>query len=281
MTTQVVSSIEEIRAAVGLARSGGLSVGLVPTMGALHEGHLALIRRSVAENGRSVVTLFVNPTQFNDKSDLAKYPRDFDADLDACSRAGVDWLFAPSLETMYPQEPLTTVDVPALTQNLCGPYRPGHFRGVATVCAKLFAIAPADRAYFGEKDYQQLAVVRRMVRDLDISIEIVGVSTVREPDGLALSSRNVRLSAAERAAAPVLYRALCAARDSNERDSAKLVELARGVIAAEPLARIEYLEIVDPETIAPAASVDVERRMAIAAWFGGVRLIDNIALPPR
>jgi pantoate--beta-alanine ligase len=208
MTTQVVSSIEEMRTHVRLARHGGESVGLVPTMGALHAGHLELIRRSKADCARTVVTLFVNPTQFNQQSDLAAYPRTFDADLDACSTAGVDWLFAPSAEEMYPEKPLTFIEVEGLSEGLCGEFRPGHFRAVATVCAKLFAAAPADRAYFGEKDYQQVAVVRRMVRDLNFPLEIIGVPTVREPDGLAMSSRNVRLSPEERQAATVLNRAL-------------------------------------------------------------------------
>jgi pantoate--beta-alanine ligase len=281
MTTQVVSSIEEMRTHVRLARHGGESVGLVPTMGALHAGHLELIRRSKADCARTVVTLFVNPTQFNQQSDLAAYPRTFDADLDACSTAGVDWLFAPSAEEMYPEKPLTFIEVEGLSEGLCGEFRPGHFRAVATVCAKLFAAAPADRAYFGEKDYQQVAVVRRMVRDLNFPLEIIGVPTVREPDGLALSSRNVRLSPKERQAAPVLYRALQAAQASDQTASRVLVDIARRLIAAEPLARIEYIEIVDRDTLLPVATVDRECRLALAVWFGDVRLIDNIAVGPR
>lgn len=279
--TRVVPSIEEMRSHVLLARRGAESVGLVPTMGALHEGHLELIRRSKADCARTVVTLFVNPTQFNQASDLAAYPRTFDADLDACSAAGVDWLFAPSTEEMYPDRQLTFITVEELSEGLCGPYRPGHFRGVATVCAKLFAAAPADRAYFGEKDYQQLAVIRRMVRDLNFPLEIVGVPTVREPDGLAMSSRNVRLSPEDRQAAPVLYRALRAARGSGHTTSRVLVDIARRMIIAEPRARIEYIEIVDSETLLPAAAVDRECRLALAVWFGSVRLIDNIAVDPR
>jgi pantoate--beta-alanine ligase len=281
MTTQVVSSIEEMRTHVRLARHGGESVGLVPTMGALHAGHLELIRRSKADCARTVVTLFVNPTQFNQQSDLAAYPRTFDADLDACSTAGVDWLFAPSAEEMYPEKPLTFIEVEGLSEGLCGEFRPGHFRAVATVCAKLFAAAPADRAYFGEKDYQQVAVVRRMVRDLNFPLEIIGVPTVREPDGLAMSSRNVRLSPEERQAATVLNRALQAAQASDQTASRVLVDIARRLIASEPLARIEYIEIVDRDTLLPVATVDRECRLALAVWFGDVRLIDNIAVGPR
>lgn len=281
MTTQVVSSIEEMRAHVLLARRGGESVGLVPTMGALHAGHIELIRRSKADCARTVVTLFVNPTQFNQASDLANYPRTFDADLEACREAGVDWLFAPSAEEMYPEKPRTFIEVEGLSEGLCGDFRPGHFRAVATVCAKLFGAAPADRAYFGEKDYQQLAVIRRMVRDLNFPLEIIGVPTVREPDGLAMSSRNVRLSLEERQAAPILYRALQAAQASNQTASRVLVDMARRMIAAEPLARIEYIEIVDRDTLLPVAGIDRESRMALAVWFGQTRLIDNIAVGPR
>ena len=281
MTSQVVSSIEEMRTHVRLARRGGESVGLVPTMGALHDGHLELVRRSKAECARTVVTLFVNPTQFNQTSDLDAYPRTFDADLDACSSAGVDWLFAPSAEEMYPEKPRAFIEVEELSEGLCGDHRPGHFRGVATVCAKLFNAAPADRAYFGEKDYQQLAIIRRMVRDLNFPLEIIGVPTVREPDGLAMSSRNVRLSPAERQAAAVLYRALEAAQSSDQTAARVRVDIARRIIAAEPLARIEYIEIVDSDTLAPVATVDRECRMALAAWFGQTRLIDNIAVSPR
>ena len=281
MTSQVVSSIEEMRTHVRLARRGGESVGLVPTMGALHDGHLELVRRSKAECARTVLTLFVNPTQFNQTSDLDAYPRTFDADLDACSSAGVDWLFAPSAEEMYPEKPRAFIEVEELSEGLCGDHRPGHFRGVATVCAKLFNAAPADRAYFGEKDYQQLAIIRRMVRDLNFPLEIIGVPTVREPDGLAMSSRNVRLSPAERQAAAVLYRALEAAQSSDQTAARVRVDIARRIIAAEPLARIEYIEIVDSDTLAPVATVDRECRMALAAWFGQTRLIDNIAISPR
>jgi pantoate--beta-alanine ligase len=250
-------------------------------MGALHAGHLALAARARAECGRVAVSLFVNPTQFNQAADLERYPRSFEADLAACRDAGVDWLFAPSLDEMYPGPAVTSVQVDRLTDGLCGPFRPGHFRGVTTVVAKLLHIVEPDRAYFGEKDYQQLAVIRRMVRDLDFGVGIVGVETVREPDGLALSSRNARLSPEERQAAVVLSRALRqarTARQAGERAAAELRSQARAVIEAELLARLEYLEIVDAETLEPLDRVEKDARMAMAVWIGEVRLIDNAAL---
>lgn len=284
MTTRLVSSIEEIRNEIRSAQQSGQTVGLVPTMGALHAGHLELIRQSTANNDRTVVTLFVNPTQFNDASDLDKYPRDLDADLAACQSANVDWLFAPSVDEMNPEEPLTTVNVAGVSEGLCGDYRPGHFTAVATVCAKLFSIAPADRAYFGQKDYQQLAVIRRLVQDLNLPIEIIGVPTVREADGLAMSSRNVRLTPNQRLAARVLYTALQGAQAAAAHgiiDAARLIEIAHSVLAEEPQARVEYVALVDRETMAPVTTVDRECRMAMAVWVGDVRLIDNIAIIPR
>ena len=284
MTTRLISSIEEIRHEIRSAQRSGETVGLVPTMGAFHEGHLSLIRQSTDNCDRTVVTLFVNPTQFDVVSDLDNYPRDLDADFAACETLGVDWLFAPSVDEMFPEKPLTFVNVEGVSEGLCGDRRPGHFRGVATVCAKFLSIAPADRAYFGQKDYQQLAVIRRLVQDLNLPIEIIGVPTVREDDGLALSSRNRRLSPDERRAAPVIYRALRAVQAAaleGEQDAAKLIELARAEISAEPLARVEYIEIVDRDTIAPVTTVDTERRMAVSIWFGDTRVIDNIALAPK
>ena len=284
MTTRLISSIEEIRHEIRSAQRSGETVGLVPTMGAFHEGHLSLIRQSTDNCDRTVVTLFVNPTQFDVASDLDNYPRSLDADFAACQAANVDWLFAPSVDEMFPEEPLTFVNVFGVSEGLCGDRRPGHFRGVATVCAKFLSIAPADRAYFGQKDYQQLAVIRRLVQDQNFPIEIIGVPTVRDEDGLALSSRNRRLSPDERRAAPVIYRALRAVQAAaleGEQDAAKLIELARAEISAEPLARVEYIEIVDRDTIAPVTTVDTERRMAVSTWFGDISLIDNIAVSPR
>ncbi|MCB1021360.1 MAG: pantoate--beta-alanine ligase [Bryobacterales bacterium] len=265
------------------ARRKGENVGLVPTLGALHAGHRTLIDRAREECDFSAVTLFVNPTQFNQAADLAQYPRTFEQDLAMCEEAGVDCLFAPSAEEMYPQPGLAHVEVAELTGGLCGKFRPGHFRGVTTVVAKLFHIAEPDRAYFGEKDFQQLAVIRRMVRDLDFAVEIVGVPTVREFDGLALSSRNARLSGAEREAATVLSRALRLAADAvrnGEQDVESIRELTLEAIADEPLARPEYVEIVDPETLAPVARVEREARLVLAVWVGEVRLIDNASLRP-
>jgi len=264
-------------------RRRGDVVGLVPTMGALHAGHRALIDRAQAECAFTAVTLFVNPTQFNQAEDLAKYPRTFEQDLAMCEEAGVDCLFAPAPEEMYPQPGVTHVEVAELTDGLCGKFRPGHFRGVTTVVAKLFHIAEPDRAYFGEKDFQQLAVIRRMVRDLDFAIEIVGVPIVREFDGLALSSRNARLSGAQREAATVLNRALRYAAEAvanGEQDAESIRELTLEAIADEPLARPEYVEIVDPETLKPVARVEREARLVLAVWVGEVRLIDNASLRP-
>ena len=281
--TVVVETIAEMRRLAREGRQRGESVGLVPTMGALHAGHTALMARARAECGCVAVSLFVNPTQFNVAEDLAKYPRTFEADLEACREADVDWLFAPPIEEMYPGKALTTVHVDELTNGLCGAFRPGHFDAVATVVTKLLHIVEPDRAYFGEKDYQQLAVVRRMVRDLDLPVEIVGVETVREPDGLAMSSRNVRLSPEERRAAVALSRAWRAAQQAaaaGERDAEALRAEALAVLASEPLARVEYLEVMDPETLQPLARVERLARIAMAVWVGDVRLIDNAPLIP-
>jgi pantoate--beta-alanine ligase len=281
--TLVAETIAEMRLRSREWRRRGESVGLVPTMGALHAGHLALMERARTECDRVVVSLFVNPTQFNQAADLEKYPRTFEADLDACRDAGVDWLFAPTTQEMYPAKGVTHVEVEDLTEGLCGPFRPGHFRGVATVVAKLLHIVEPDRAYFGEKDFQQLAVIRRMVRDLDFAVKIVPVETVREPDGLAMSSRNARLSVEEREAAGALSRALRAAQQAaagGERDAEALRGIARAELAAEPLARVEYLEIVDPETLEPLPRVESAARMAMAVWIANVRLIDNAPLVP-
>jgi pantoate--beta-alanine ligase len=271
-----------MRRALEPARRAGESVGLVPTMGALHAGHRALIARARDECDRVVVTLFINPTQFNDSEDFSGYPRTFDRDLEICNQAGVDWLFAPPRLEMYPDELLTHVQVERLSEGLCGARRPGHFRGVATVVAKLFNIVAAERAYFGEKDYQQLATIRRMARDLNFAHEVVGVETVREPDGLALSSRNQHLRADERRAAAVLQRALQAAkaaRDAGEAKAQALIRAAARVLDGEPLARVEYLELVDAETLEPVENeLRAAARLAVAVWFGKTRLIDNIAL---
>jgi pantoate--beta-alanine ligase len=280
-TTRVVETIAEMRRLSRERRRTGESIGLVPTMGALHGGHVALIERARAECDRVAVSLFVNPTQFNQAADLENYPRTFDADLEICRQYGVDWLFAPAATEMYPDKTFAYVEVDALTEGLCGPFRPGHFRGVVTVVAKLFHIVEPDRAYFGEKDFQQLAVIRRMARDLDFPVDIVGVETVRETDGLALSSRNKRLNPEQRLAAGVLNRALrqaAAAARGGERRGDVIRGQALAALATEPLARVEYVEIVDPETLQPLTRVETTARMALAVWIGDVRLIDNAPL---
>lgn len=282
MSTVVVETISGIREKVAGARREGRTIGVVPTMGALHAGHVRLIERARAECGCVVVTLFVNPTQFNRAEDFANYPRTVEDDLAVCNEQEVDYLFMPSAEEMYPGPQRSFVEVGEVSEHLCGKFRPGHFRGVATVVLKLFNIVQPDRAYFGEKDAQQLAVIRRMVRDLDVPVEIVGVETVRESDGLALSSRNQLLSASERQAAPVLCRALNAARDSirrGETDSQAIRERAIREFDNEPLVRLEYFEIVDPGEMQPVTTVNGPVRLATAAWVGKARLIDNLEAP--
>ncbi len=277
-----VDTIPEIRRRIAGARASGQTIGFVPTMGALHAGHGALIERARRETGCVVVSIFVNPIQFDRKEDFEAYCIDPGADLDYCSARGADLVFAPSAGEMYPAPPSVFVDVAGLAGHLCGRFRPGHFRGVATVVAKLFHIVGPDRAYFGEKDAQQLAIIRRMVADLDMPLEIVPVPTVREPDGLALSSRNRRLSAAERSAAPLLYRALQAACDRIARGCATAAEArAAGLelLEASPSFRVEYFEVVDPATMAPMEKIAGPAIIAAAAWLGGTRLIDNVSCP--
>ena len=279
--TRLIRKIANIRARVEDVRRRGGTVGLVPTMGALHAGHLALIDRARAECQRVAVSLFVNPKQFNTKADLQSYPRTLDSDLEACLEHRVDWLFAPSAREMYPTTGLTQVDVGALTEGLCGAERPGHFQGVTTVVAKLFHVIPANRAYFGEKDFQQLATIRRMVEDLNFAIEIVPVPTVREEDGLALSSRNQLLSEASRSAAGVVPRALAAAVElfeEGETDVGRLKAAALSELESESLAQVEYLEVVDSDTLASLETVNHRGRIVAAVWFNDVRLIDNMAL---
>jgi pantoate--beta-alanine ligase len=259
-------TIAQVRAAVRDARGRGSMIGVVPTMGALHAGHGELIRRARAENDYVVVTIFVNPTQFDRQEDLDRYPRDLAADLALCQEAGADAVFAPPVEEMYPDDLLTSVEVAGLSSSLEGEFRPGHFRGVATVVAKLLNIAGADRAYFGEKDFQQLTIVRKMAVDLNMPTEIVPVATVREPDGLAMSSRNRLLRPEDRALAPALYKALQLVRDRMAAGAPQTVARAEGlaVLGAVPSMRVEYLEITGGRILA-------------AVWLGGVRLIDNIA----
>lgn len=279
---EVVKTVAEVRARVRDARASRNSVGFVPTLGALHEGHAALIRRARSECDYVVVSIFVNPTQFAPGTDYEKYPRDLEGDVEKAGGEGVDLVFAPPVEEMYPPGDSTIVEVTgSLVECLCGPHRPGHFRGVTTVCAKLFDIVGADRAYFGEKDYQQLLVIRQIVRDLRLPLEIVAVPTVREAEGLAVSSRNRYLSADERQAAVVLSRALFAAKerfDAGERDADALLGEARGIIESEPLVRLQYLELRDAQRLEDLRTVDREAVMALAAFVGEARLIDNVVL---
>jgi len=250
-------------------------------MGALHDGHLALVRTAAQHADVVVVTIFVNPLQFDRANDLAAYPRPIDDDLAACRAAGVDAVYAPTAAAMYPAGFQTHVVPGELADRLEGPMRPGHFRGVTTVVTKLFGATRPDVAVFGRKDYQQLAIVRRMVADLDLGIEVVGAPIVREPDGLALSSRNVRLGTDDRQAALVLSRALTAARtahDGGERDVGTLRRVALDVLAGEPRASVEYVEIVDAASLEPVERADEAVVVLVAAWFGDVRLIDNTVL---
>jgi len=284
MSTRLVRTKAEVRAELAQARRRGLTIGLVPTMGDLHAGHGSLIEQSRRETGFVVVSVFVNPIQFDRRDDYERYHQDISTDMEFCAARGVDLVFHPAVEEMYPSAQRAFVEVEGLTEHLCGAFRPGHFRGVATVVLKLFNIVQPDRAYFGEKDAQQLAVIERMARDLNLPIEIVPVATVREPDGLALSSRNRRLNAAQRKAALALSRALFATRDkiaAGCADVARLKSEARSVFECEPELRLEYLEIVDPLEMRPVDSVRGPVRVAVAAWAGSTRLIDNVlCLPP-
>jgi pantoate--beta-alanine ligase len=257
-------------------------IGLVPTMGWLHPGHVSLIERARADNATVVATIFVNPRQFSESADFAGYPRNEARDAELLERAGVDLLFAPGVEEVYPKGFDTTVRVGAIAMPLEGAARPGHFEGVATVVAILFALVGAERAYFGLKDHQQVRVIERMARDLALPTDVVALPTVREPDGLALSSRNARLSPAARAAAPVLHRALVAAREAwaaGERSGDALREVMRKTIATEALAVIDYVSAADAATLEELATVDRPAILSLAVRFEGVRLIDNEPLP--
>lgn len=263
-------------------RNEGKRIGLVPTMGALHEGHLSLVRASIESCDRTVVSIFVNPIQFGPKEDLKRYPRPFSRDCAMLKRLGVDAVFHPSPSAMYPRGFSTSIDVGgSLTRGLCAPRRPGHFRGVATVVAKLFNSVEPDSAFFGAKDFQQAAVVRRMVADLNMGVDVRVMPIVREKDGLAMSSRNAYLSGAERAGAAVLYRALSAGSGkiaAGERRSSAVRAAIRAVLGTVPLARVEYLEITDAETLEPLLSLRGRVLMALAVRVGGTRLIDNMCV---
>jgi pantoate--beta-alanine ligase len=286
---EIVESVAACRAVLDRARAGGRVVGLVPTMGALHQGHTSLVDRARAECDVVAVSIFVNPLQFGDPEDIARYPRTLERDLAVCAESGTDAVFVPSVGEMYPSwpaAPSTTVSVRGVSDAWEGASRPGHFDGVATVVAKLFTMAGPCRAYFGLKDFQQLSVVRRMARELSLPVEVIGCPIVREPDGLALASRNVRLSADERQAATVLSRALAAGRgvledDGGGRSGAAVSRAMRAVVAAEPLVQLDYAVVVDADTLEEVADLtgrgQESLRLLIAAQVGPVRLIDNSA----
>ena len=274
-------TIDEMRATRHAARRKGKTVGLVPTMGALHEGHLSLVRMARAQCDLVVVSIFINPLQFGPHEDLAKYPRNFDRDRDLLEREGVEVIFAPTVEEMYPAGAITYVTVEALSDRLCGRSRPGHFRGVTTVVSKLFHIVEPDRAFFGQKDAAQSVIIRRMVRDLDIPVQVVIGPIVREPDGLAMSSRNAYLDASQRLSALVLHRSLLAVQerfDRGERKVQALIEAGKQVFSEDPSVRLDYLEIVDPETLDPVDDLSQRALVAVAAFVGKARLIDNVVL---
>ncbi|MBP7242098.1 pantoate--beta-alanine ligase [Amaricoccus sp.] len=281
---EIVRTRADLRAQVAACKAGGARVGVVPTMGALHQGHLSLVRAAKEGADRVIVTLFVNPRQFDSASDLAAYPRTEADDARKLAPFGVDMLYAPRPEEIYPEGFATTVSVAGISEGLCGAYRPGHFDGVATVVAKLLIQTGADRAFFGEKDYQQLLLVRRLARDLDLPVEIVGCPTVREADGLALSSRNVRLSPEARVVASALAATLHRAATAISSDGAPVAATLSGAeaaILAAGFERVEYLELRRADDLAPADDLTAPCRLLAAAWLDGVRLIDNMPVPAR
>ena len=277
---KIVETINEVRERVKEWKKQGLTIGLVPTMGYLHEGHQSLMDAARKENDKVVVSIFVNPMQFGPTEDLAEYPRDLDHDAKVCENAGVDLVLHPEPEEMYEPDFCSFVDMTGLTEGLCGKTRPIHFRGVCTVVNKLFNIVQPDRAYFGQKDGQQLAVVRRMVRDLNMDIEIVGCPIVREEDGLAKSSRNTYLSPEERKAALILSKTIALGEElaKTEKDAGKVVAAMKENIETEPLAKIDYVEAVDAVSMAPVNTLEGECMLAVAVYIGKTRLIDNTLL---
>lgn len=278
---KVIRQAGQFSHALEAERSAGRAIGLVPTMGCLHDGHASLIRRAAAECDIVAVTVFVNPLQFGPGEDFDAYPRDLEADVDAAERAGAEFVFAPIVEEMFPVERCTSVHVAGLGDLFEGASRPGHFDGVATVVAKLFALAGPSRAYFGHKDFQQLLVVRRMVSDLSFPVEVVACPTVRDIDGVALSSRNRNLGSDERAAAAVLYRALRAGAASvlaGELDPTEVRSLVSAIVEAEPLVSLDYVAVVDSSTLVEPEKLSGELRLLVAARVGGTRLIDNVGV---
>jgi pantoate--beta-alanine ligase len=283
-TIQIVRTVAETRVVLRELRAHGRTVGLVPTMGALHEGHLSLVRTARATSDAVVVSIFVNPTQFGPSEDFAKYPRTFEADVAALEREGVDLVFAPTAEEMYPAGATAFVEVAGVSGRLDGASRPGHFRGVATVVAKLFNIIEPDKAFFGQKDAAQVAVLRKMVRDLNFGLELVVCPIVREPDGLAMSSRNQYLSPEEHRRALVLSRALREVERlaaAGVTESSKLIAATEAVLAEEPEVRVDYCRVVSADTLEDVSDVSGGALVAIAAFVGTTRLIDNTLIPPQ
>ena len=279
---KIITAIADMQVLVESFRRDGKRIGFVPTMGFLHEGHLSLMRRARQECDVAAASIFVNPTQFGPDEDLGRYPRDLEGDRRKCETAGVDLLFMPEAKAMYPAQPSVFVIVEGVSDILEGAIRPGHFRGVATVVSKLFNIMKPHRAYFGQKDFQQCVVIKRMVQELNLGVEVVVLPTVREADGLAMSSRNSYLTPEERRAATVLYRALTSARDlylAGAGEPEKLKNKARAVLQTEPGVTIDYIEIADPETLAPLAEARGTMVVLLAARLGRTRLIDNVLIP--
>ena len=278
---KICNTIADVRAACRAARSGGKRLGFVPTMGALHDGHLSLVRAALSSCEVVAASIFVNPTQFGPREDFAKYPRAFDRDRDMLEKEGLELLFAPSVEEMYPAGAVTWVTVEELSNKLDGRSRPGHFRGVTTVVAKLLHVVEPDRAFFGQKDAAQVAIIRRMVRDLNLPVEIIACPIVREADGLAKSSRNAYLDPQQRQQALVLHRALMRVKKSweaGDHDAKKLAAEGREEFAVEKAVRLDYFEIVNPDTLDPVEKASPGTRVAVAAFVGPTRLIDNILL---
>ena len=278
---RVLETIKQMRSACQATKQEGRRLGFVPTMGALHEGHLSLVRAAKVRCDVVAASIFVNPAQFGPTEDFSKYPRSFERDRERLEKEGVELLFAPSVEEMYPEDTVTFVTVEGLSERLCGKSRPGHFRGVTTVVSKLFHITQSDLAFFGQKDAAQVAIIRRMVLDLNLGVEIVVCPIVREADGLAMSSRNAYLSPQQRRSALVLSRSLAQAKklfEQGERRTAKLGGAGKQVFAEEPSVRLDYFEIVNPDTLEPVEHISGPDLVAVAAFVGGTRLIDNIVL---
>lgn len=276
---RVIEYINDLKAIVRSQKSAGKSIGFVPTMGYLHEGHISLVKSSLHDNEFTIMSIFVNPTQFGPNEDFGKYPRDLDRDLIMAENAGVDVVFVPSVQEMYPDGYVTYVNVEEITQELCGQSRPGHFKGVTTIVNKFFNIVEPNKAYFGQKDAQQVVVIKRMVKDLNMNVEIITCPIVREKDGLAMSSRNAYLNSEERKAALVLSKSLFEAEElvkSGERDGLKIIEFINNKITSESLACVDYIKVSDPESLEDVAIINKKVLIALAVKFGTTRLIDNI-----